>query len=64
MRHPIYKITSVRIPAPYTLEITFDDKMTKTINFQSVLSGEMYGALRDISLFDRASIDPEVHTIK
>ena len=63
MKHPIFKIVSVKIVAPYTLEIHFDDLVTQTINFESVLNGEMYGSLRDISLFNQVKVDTEIFTI-
>ena len=45
------------------LEIHFDDSEKQTINFEPVLHGEMYGPLRDLSLFNQVKIDPEVFTI-
>ena len=63
MQHSIYKIVSVKLVAPYMLELKFDDATTKVINFEPVLHGEMYSRLKDSSLFNRVAIDPEVHTI-
>ena len=63
MNHPIYKILSVEKAGSYTLKLLFDDRMEKIINFEPVLHGELYGALRDERLFDQVKIDPEVHTI-
>ena len=63
MLHPIYRVLSFHIVAPYTLQIQFDDHTEQTINFQPVLGGELYRPLRDLSLFTRVSIDPEVHTL-
>ncbi len=63
MNHPIYKVISCKIIAPYTLQIHFDDITIQTINFQSVLAGEMYGPLIKIELFNQVKIDPEVHTL-
>ncbi len=51
------------IVAPYTLRIEFDDSTRQTINFQPVLTGELYGSLRDLSLFNQVRIDPEVDTL-
>ena len=34
-----------------------------TIAFQPVLAGELYAPLHDLELFNRVSIDPEVHTL-
>jgi hypothetical protein len=63
MNHPIYQVTSFTIVAPYTLHVVFNDKSEQTINFQPVLAGELYRPLRDINLFNRVTIDPEVHTL-
>ena len=63
MSHPIYRVVEYRIVAPYVLHVRFDDTTTQTINFQPVLAGELYAPLNDLDLFNRVSIDPEVHTL-
>ena len=59
----ICHITSFENVAPYILKVRFDDETEQTINFQPVLAGELYGPLRDLSLFNQVQIDPEVHTL-
>ena len=63
MTHPIYRVMSFKIVAPYTLQVEFDDHTSQTIDFWPILAGELYGPLRDLSLFNKARIDAEVHTI-
>lgn len=63
MNHLICKIISLGITAPYTLELKFNDGAIKEINFERILSGEMFSPLKDQKLFNQVSIDPEVHTI-
>ena len=63
MSHPIYRVRSFEIVSPYTLRIQFDDATSQTINFQPVLAGEIYGTLRDLSLFNQVRLDTEVHTL-
>jgi hypothetical protein len=63
MNHPICRVLSFEIVAPYTLRVRFDDATTQTINFQPVLAGELYAPLNDLKLFNRVGIDPEVHTL-
>ena len=63
MKHPIYKVRSVKIVAPFTLRVGFDDATEQTIDFRLVLAGELYGPLRDVSIFNQVKIDPEVHTL-
>ncbi|HVF28922.1 MAG TPA: DUF2442 domain-containing protein [Pyrinomonadaceae bacterium] len=63
MRHPIYRVEHFEIVSPYVLRVKFDDETEQTINFQSVLAGELYGPLRDVELFNQVEIDTEVHTL-
>lgn len=63
MSHPIFRVTGFEIVGPYTLRVRFDDATAQTINFQPALAGELYAPLKDLGLFNRARIDPEVHTL-
>ncbi|MGA9996173.1 MAG: DUF2442 domain-containing protein [Pyrinomonadaceae bacterium] len=63
MSHPIYRVRSFEIIRPYTLHVKFDDDTEQTINFQRVLAGELYGPLRDLSLFNQVRVDEEVQTL-
>ena len=63
MRHPIYRVLAVAVIAPYTLQLHFDDGVERRIDFQSVLAGELFGPLRDLTLFNQVRLDAEVHTI-
>jgi Protein of unknown function (DUF2442) len=63
MSHPIHRVVSFEIVAPYTLEIHFDDRTVQTIDFKPVLAGELYAPLKDLSLFNRVTLDAEVHTL-
>jgi hypothetical protein len=63
MNHPIYRVRSVKIVAPYTLRVGFDDGAEQTIDFRPVLAGELYGPLRALAVFNAVKIDPEVHTL-
>ena len=63
MNHPIYRVETFEIIAPYTLRVRFDDKTEQTIDFQPVLAGQLYGPLRELSLFNQVKIDPEVKTL-
>jgi hypothetical protein len=63
MSHSIHRVDSFDIVAPYTLKIKFDDSTTQTINFEPILSGEMYGPLKNLPLFNQVKLDPEVHTL-
>ena len=63
MKHPIYRVKSFKIIAPFTLRVKFNDNKIQVINFYPILKGELYSPLREISLFNRVKIDPEVHTL-
>ncbi|MBI3763346.1 MAG: DUF2442 domain-containing protein [Chloroflexi bacterium] len=63
MQHPIYRVRSFEIVAPYTLRMQFDDDTWQTVNFEPILAGELYGPLRDLSLFNQVRLDAEVHTL-
>lgn len=62
MTHAIYRVTKFTIVAPYTLQISFDDQSEQCIDFRPVLAGELYAPLRDIEVFNKVALDPEVHT--
>lgn len=61
--HPIHRVVRVPVVAPYTLELSFEDGISRVIDFLPVLEGELYGPLRDQSLFDRVALDAEAQTI-
>jgi hypothetical protein len=63
MSHPVYRILSFDIVAPYTLRVRFDDNTEQTVDFRPVLAGKLYGLLRDLELFNQVRIDPEVETL-
>jgi len=63
MGHLIYRVESFEIVAPYTLRVRFDDGAEQVIDFRPVLAGELYGPLRELSVFEQVRIDPEVHTL-
>lgn len=63
MKHPIHRIASFGIVVPFTLNLRFDDGLARTIDFEPILEGELFGPLRDPALFAQVSLDPEVHTV-
>ncbi len=63
MRHSIHFITALEIVGPYALRLTFEDGAVRVIDFEPLLRGELYGPLRDPSLFNSVRIDPEVRTL-
>jgi Protein of unknown function (DUF2442) len=63
MNHSIHKVIAFQIIGPYSLVVRFGDNTEQTIDFSSVLFGNLYAPLRDISLFNQVRIDPEVKTL-
>src|SRR3989441_13220274 len=63
MEHPIHRVWSFEIIAPYTLLVRFEDNSEQKIHFEPVLAGELFRPLRDLDLFNQVRIDPEVPTL-
>lgn len=63
MKHPIHRVSTFEMVGPYTLRVAFDDNSEQVINFESVLAGELFGPLRDLTMFNKVRLDPEVHTL-
>jgi hypothetical protein len=61
--HPIHKVAAFRVVAPHKLEVEFDDGAKRVIDFLPVLAGELFGPLRNVELFNRVTLDAEVHTL-
>jgi hypothetical protein len=63
MTHPIHRVRSFQIVAPYTLNVRFEDDTEQVIDFQPVLAGEIFRPLRDLTVFNEVRLDPEVNTL-
>jgi hypothetical protein len=63
MKRHIYRVTSFAIVGPYAIQVQFDDQTSQTIDFRPVLAGELFGPLRDLSLFNKVQLDSESHTL-
>lgn len=63
MFHPIHRVQSFQIIAPYTLRVEFDDETEQDINFEPVLAGQLFSPLRDLTVFNQVQLDAEVHTL-
>lgn len=63
MSHPIYRIHYFEQVGTYVLRLRFNDDTVRTIDFEPILAGELFGPLRDPQLFAQVRLDPEVHTI-
>jgi len=63
MHHPLYRIIACELVGPFTLRLRFNDGLSRTIDFESILHGELYGPLHDPRVFAQVNLDPEIHTI-
>ena len=61
--HDIHRVESFEIVAPYTLRVKFEDLTEQLIDFEPALAEELFGSLRNLSLFNEVRVDPEVHTL-
>ena len=57
MGHPIHTVKAFEVIGPYRLRIEFGDGVVRTIDFQPILEGELYGPLRDLSQFNAVALD-------
>ena len=63
MNHPIHRIISFEQVGTYALHLHFQDGLSRSIDFEPILAGELFGPLRDPKIFKQVKLDPEVHTI-
>jgi hypothetical protein len=63
MNHPLYRITSFEQVGTYSLRLHFNDGLARTVDFEPILEGELYGPLRDSAVFAQVALDDEVHTV-
>ena len=63
MTHLMCRVREFEIVDRYTLRVVFDDATQQLINFEPVLRGELYGPLRDLSLFNQVALDTDAHTL-
>jgi uncharacterized membrane protein YeaQ/YmgE (transglycosylase-associated protein family) len=55
--HKIYEVVDFRLVGPYSLEVEFNDGTTQKIDFDGVLEGQMYGPLKDATMFQKVRLD-------
>jgi hypothetical protein len=63
MNYRICRVEAVEQVGTYALRLRFEDGTERTIDFEPLLAGELFGPLREPDLFAQVSLDPEVHTI-
>ena len=63
MKHPIHKVRSFEQTGPYQLRVSFEDGLSRVIDFKPILWGQLYEPLLNSSFFSQVRLDPEVHTL-
>lgn len=61
--HSLHRVSSFRSIGPHCLHLEFEDGAQRRIDFSPVLTGRLYGPLRDPAYFSQVRLDPEVHTL-
>ena len=59
----MHRVVSFSIVGPYELDIVFEDGLVRRINFLPILEGELFRPLRDLSVFNGVTIDPQGYTL-
>ena len=63
MWHPLVDVVEYAQVGTYRLQVCFDDGDEQTIDFEPVLYGEVFGPLRDPTVFAQVRLDPEVRNL-
>jgi len=59
----VVKVISVELREGYELRLTFSDGGVGDVDLTGQLWGEVFAPLRDLSLFRRVKVDPELGTV-
>jgi hypothetical protein len=63
MEHGIHRVRAFQLAGGHTIHIVFEDGFARTIDFEPILAGELYGPLRDLGVFNGVRLDQEVGTL-
>lgn len=63
MNHPLHRVTAFRIIGTTSLRVEFSDGLSRDIDFDPILHGELYGPLRNPEVFKRVQLDAEAGTL-
>lgn len=56
-------IKSAQHISDFVLRVAFDDGTTADIDLENVLVGPVFEPLKDVSVFSRVAVDPELETV-
>lgn len=63
MSHPIHRVVSFAVIAPYALRVSFSDGTEQHIDLRPVLEGPLFGPLQDLRTFNAVVLDAEAGTL-
>jgi hypothetical protein len=61
--HPLHRVVRFEPSHAYELRVYFDDGTVQRIDFEPVLEGELFGPLRDPTVFRGVRLDPGAGTL-
>ncbi len=56
-------VTDFSIVGNYTLQIEFNDRTVRVINFKPILSGPLFGPLCNLDLFNQVKLNRDIGTL-
>jgi hypothetical protein len=60
----IYRVTRFEIVADYNIRLHFSDGSQRVIDFSPILSGPIFGPLRDLAIFNQVRLEPDFGTLE
>jgi hypothetical protein len=64
MNHRVFRVSTFQIVGPHSMRIAFSDGEVRTIDFEAILHGALYGPLREPAFFAQVTIDAETGTVQ
>jgi hypothetical protein len=58
------RVTEFEIVSDYTIRLTFDDQTERVIDFEPILTGPLFGPLKDKILFEQVKLDETFGTLE
>jgi hypothetical protein len=59
----LFDVINFEIVGDYTLRLEFDDGTERTINFEPILLGPLFGPLRDLEMFNQVRLEADLGTL-
>ncbi|MEZ4727172.1 MAG: DUF2442 domain-containing protein [Caldilineaceae bacterium] len=63
MAHKLYRVVDFQLVDQYQIRVKFSDGAERTINFEPVLHGEVFGPLRELSRFRQVKLNAAARTL-